>query len=296
MSDESERRCSVFVFSLAVAAALVLVTTASAQTPELSRNIAPTRVRVPGLDVARLTEAQLNAVKIGAELRRLVGQLDAPAYDVREEAMGRLSSGACDLLHLCALLADPGLTAEQRHRLMLILFEQLLESPRGAVGIRVNPARHHMEGIVVQDLLPGLPAEQVLLVGDRLTRLNGELLETWDEFVIAVQHRPPGELVQFTIERPVRNENGDLVRDEAGQPARDTKQVELVLGSADLLIDPLTGRPSNGGAFMNELAAAAARATMKFGPRPQRIQIRGASPTRAPGALAPPGAVGGPVQ
>ncbi len=293
MPDDFQRPSRVFACSLAAVGAMVLVTIASAQTPKASKTLPSAWPRVGGIDDALPTEAELKAVEIGPELRRLVEQLDAPAYEVREEAMGRFGSGACDRLHLYALLADPGLSAEQRHRLMSLLFEQLLDAPRGAVGVRVNNARRRMGGFVVQDLLPGLPAEQVLLVGDRLMRLNGDLLETWDEFVIGVQERPPGERVQLTIERPVRDENGDLVHDESGQPIRRTEQAELVLGSSDLLIDPRTGQPQKGGAFMDRRRVEADEAVQRYGPRAHRIQIRGASATPAP---APPGAVGGPVQ
>ncbi len=290
MSDDFQRWSRVFACSLAVVGAMVLVTIASAQTPKASKTLPPAWTRAGGIDVALPTEAELQAVEISPELSWLVEQLDAPAYDVREEAMGRFGSSICDRLHVYALLADPDLTAEQRHRLMTILFEQLFESPRGAVGIRVTRARHRIEEIVVQDLVPGLPAEQVLLVGDRLTRLNGDLLETWEEFVIGVQQRPPGERVQLTIERPVRNENGDLVHDESGQPIRRTEQAELVLGSADLLIDPVTGQPATGGAFMDRRREEADQADQRYGPRVQRIQIRGASAT-----VPPPGAARGPV-
>lgn len=286
MSDDFERRSRVFVCSLAVVGAMVLVTIASAQTPKPSKSLPPAWTRVPGVDVALPTEAELNAVEIGPELRRLVERVDAPSYDVREEAMGRLRRGACDKLHLYALLADPGLSAEQRHRLLSVLVEQILDAPRGAVGVSVNRAR-----FVVQDLLPGLPAERVLLVGDRLMRLNGDLLETWDEFVIGVQLRPPGERVQLTIERSVRDAEGDLVLDDNGQPKRATEQIELVLGSADRLINPLTGQPQKGGVVMTARRDEVAQATKRFGPRAHRIQIRGAAPK-----LAPPGAVGGPVQ
>ena len=291
MSDDSKRRSRVLACPLAVVGAMVLVTTASAQTPKPSETRAPARTRVSGVDVALPTEAELKAVEIGPELRRLVEQLDAPAYDVREEAMGRFGSGACDRLHVYALLADPGLSAEQRHRLMGLLFERLLHAPRGAVGVRINTSRLRTEGIVIQDLLPGLPAEQVLLVGDRLTRLNGDLLETWDEFVIGVQLRPPGERVQLTIERSVRDAEGDAVLDDNGQPKRETEQVELVLGSADRLINPLTGQPQTGGPVMTARQDEVAQATKRFGPRAHRIQIRGSSPK-----LAPPGAAGGPVR
>ncbi len=270
---------------------MVLVTIASAQTPKPSKTLPSAWPRVGGIDDALPTEAELKAVEIGPELRRLVEQLDAPAYDVREEAMGRFGSGACDRLHLYALLADPGLSAEQRYRLMTLLFERLLDAPRGAVGVRVNTSRLRTEGIVVQDLLPGLPAEQVLLVGDRLTRLNGDLLENWTEFVVAVQQRPPGERVQLTIVRSVRDADGDPVLDDHGQPKRETEQVELVLGSTDRLIDPMTGLPQRGGAVMQARQKEADGATKRFGPRPHRIQIRGASPT-----VPPPGTARGPVQ
>ncbi|MHC4446457.1 MAG: hypothetical protein ACYSXF_01440, partial [Planctomycetota bacterium] len=160
MSDDSERWYSVFACSLAVAGALVLVTIASGQTPQSSQTRARAR-----LDVGLPTEAELKAVEIGPDLRRLVQQLDAPSYAVREEAMGRCSRGACDRLQPHALLAGPGLSAEQRHRLVIVLREQLLESPRGAVGIRFNRAPHRMEGIVVDRV--------AVLIPDRA--LDGEL-------------------------------------------------------------------------------------------------------------------------
>ncbi|MHC4448285.1 MAG: hypothetical protein ACYSXF_10985, partial [Planctomycetota bacterium] len=97
--------------------------------------------------------------------------------------------------------------------------------------------------------------------------------------------------VQLTVERTVRDENGDPVHDENGQPIRETEQVEIVLGSAEQLIDPLTGQPQKGGALMDRRKREAHQAIKKYGPRARRIQIRGATPTQVP-----TGAVGGPVQ
>jgi hypothetical protein len=218
--------------------------------------------------------AELEAIAIAPGLTALVDRLGDPSYAAREEATAELLRGPFHNDELYAVLTQIALTAEQRHRLLSVVRERLLHTPRGAVGIKVD--RRWLPGqIVIEELLPDLPGREVLHVGDRITHLRGVPLESWEAFVDEVQTSLPGTKIMVSVERlasgrrPTRRDDAG----EAAEPQYDRLEIELSLGSADQLVDPVTGRPQSGSPVLVRRKREADLAMMRFGGVPKLIQV-----------------------
>src|ERR1043165_1917174 len=85
---------------------------------------------------------ELKQVKVDPALRALVQQLEDPSFAAREEATRKLIEASPDRMQLYAILR-PGsdITPEQRYRLLAALRENLVKSPRGAIGISMQPVQ-----------------------------------------------------------------------------------------------------------------------------------------------------------
>ncbi len=215
---------------------------------------------------------QLKEIKIDARLLVCIERLGDSTYATREEAMVELLNGGFVKDQIYAALAKLRLTAEQRHRLLVVVQNRLLTTPRGAVGIQVNP-RLRPGKIVVERLLPDLPARNILERGDCITHLNGKPLSSWNEFVQEVQTRAPGSKITVTVERVVAGRRPNRHAVAAHEPKFKTMDVEIELGSADMLRDPVSGQVQRGGEVYQRLQAEAAAAARVFGPQPRQIQF-----------------------
>jgi hypothetical protein len=227
-----------------------------------------------GDPVALPGAAELAAIQIDPALRVLVERLGDPSYIAREAATAELLRGPHDNAQIYAVLSQAKLTAEQRHRLLSVLRERLLNTPRGAVGIKVD-RRWLPEKVVIEELLPDLPARDVLQVGDRITHLRGVPLESWEAFVDTVQSSVPGTKITVTVERLVSGRR-PMRRDvavDAEEPQYQQLDIELRLGSADQLLDPVTGRPQIGGPVVVRKKLEADQALKRFGSEPKLIGI-----------------------
>ncbi len=217
------------------------------------------------------TAEELRGVTVPAELDEGVSLLGDPSYAVREQATARLVEGAFRQEEVYAVLAQRRLSAEQRHRLLEVLHDRLIRMPRGAVGISMDQ-RFLPNRIVVMGLLPGLPACEVLQVGDRIVSLQGKELKSQMEFVKTVQSQPPGTKITLRVERLAtvdrRGENA-----AAAEPQLEVLDIDLVLGSADLLRDP-DGRPTQSNSLLEERKRQADEAQRLYGPRPKLIEVR----------------------
>ena len=212
---------------------------------------------------------QLDRVDVSAGLEATVERLNHIDYVQRERASVALLAPSFRQIEIYAVLNRNTLTAEQRHRLLAAAQERLLTKPRGAVGISMlfdQPDPGRPGAVVVRELLPGLPAERVLLRGDRITLIDGEPLSNSNDLVLRVQSKRPGDLVDLVVEREIRGaEPGDA-------PTRtDVLEITLVLGSVKQ-IDEIQGQRSASVVqrMREDEAAAAANA---FGPQARLIRI-----------------------
>lgn len=240
------------------------------------------------------------------ELMALVSKLDHPDFETREQATEALFEARPTLSELQTLLAAGFLSPEQRNRLVLVARRKLLEEPRGALGIRMQPRVRNIDrprlmeaqinrGIEpqprlvmmeVMDLLPDLPARRVLKIGDRITHVDGETLTNSDSLIRYVQERRPGETVKLTVERLMRDENGNALRDADGSLRYEQLDIDLTLGSADKLINPDTGALDTRGPVYERRQEQAKLVAERFGVDSTRLDMAGPPKRTAPVAVA----------
>lgn len=185
------------------------------------------------------TDEELAAVNVPAELLRLARTLDADAFSERDAARKAILDRKPTPEELMALLLRTDLGEEARHQLVGILRERILRAPRGALGIRMENFPDKDGGVRIIALVPGMPAEKVLKVGDVLKQVNDAPLRTTVDLVNSVQTLPPGVEVKLVIRR-VKKDALAAVQ-PAGAPAADpaqlTEDIEatLRLGSTEEL-------------------------------------------------------------
>ena len=139
---------------------------------------------------------------IPPSVHALVARLDDPSYELREEATAELRANLSPDEVLLAVLEKESLTAEQRHRLLKVLQWRIQDRPRGAVGIRMSAGR---EGVLITELIPDLPAEKVLKVGDQILQIDGAVVRENQELVQVVQRMVPGTVIRMKVLRPRPN-------------------------------------------------------------------------------------------
>ena len=171
---------------------------------------------------------QITRARIPASVRESVTQLSSDSFVQRQAASATLRNSQVPDEVLMAVLDREQLGSEQRHRLLRVLDWRIRNRPRGAVGIRMSPGR---DGVLINELVPGLPAEDVLRVGDIIIRINDTKVRDNSDLVGVVQRLAPGTKIRMTVMRT--NGQGD-----PNQPA-ERVDVEFPLGSyAKLDNDP----------------------------------------------------------
>jgi hypothetical protein len=234
---------------------------------------------------------QLRHIAIDPQIRAYVTDLADAAFKVREEATQHLLDAATDKMQVYALLAGDDLSTEQRYRLLAIVREHLIKTPRGAIGISMSSFPINAGGqieIRVTDLLPGLPAERVLQIGDRIIQVDGMPLMQGDDLQFRVQSKRPGEKVKLTVKRTEVDEEGQVVMDVDNQVRFKTMELELELGSAELLKN-VRGQFNQGSRVESTRLMEAAEASRKYAPQPKPVEVRG-GPEALLSATARPGA------
>ena len=126
---------------------------------------------------------------------------------------------------------------------------------------------------MVARLLPDLPAQDVLLIGDRITHLHGKPLPNWRAFVKEVQTRAPGAKITVTVERLISARRPARRRIGAEEPKFATMDIEIELGSAEMLRDPISGRIQRTGDVFLALKKEAGEVGVTFAPQPKQIRI-----------------------
>lgn len=200
----------------------------------------PLQIRRAGASVPGFDLKKVAAVAVPNEVRRLIGQLAVDDFVLRTDATMKLRRNPAPDESLMAVLAQGGLLEEQRVRLLGILEWRILNRSRGAVGVRMTtrPLGQAPEGIEISEVLPGLPAERVLKVGDVLQRLDGRRAVRNEDLILQVQQMRPGEKIVVDLLRPVGEpepgKGGELVKGVGGR-WYERVEVEIVLGSYEQL-------------------------------------------------------------
>lgn len=221
-------------------------------------------------------------VVLEPETDRLVRRLDDPDFHIRQSAFDDLLHPAIGQEQLYVALSQGGLSAEQHHRLLTAVRTRLLRRQRGALGIsmaRRSAISAEIRGIEIGELLPGLPAERILRVGDWITHVDGQAIGDTRELQTAIQMKEPGDEVKLTVVRIRIDEQGNTIFDDQEKPLRDTIDLAVPLGSADHLsssTSPLTPQSPVALARLGE----ADEAWRRFAPgaRPIEVKITGGEP------------------
>ncbi len=162
----------------------------------------------PGL-ASREDGFDLKAIRtaaVPAEVRAIVARFDDPDWSIREEAAARLESHPAPDDALLRVLDQDDLSEEQRQRLMGVIARRILLRERGAIGIRMNTRAafgdNAVSGVEVTQLIPGLPAERVLRVGDVITQIDDRAIRVNTDLITHVQRMPPGQVIEVVVMRP----------------------------------------------------------------------------------------------
>jgi hypothetical protein len=203
-----------------------------------------------------------------------IDRLDDPSFEARDQATNYLVDSCSDLRQLFAMLIKLELSVEQHQRILEVIHRHLMHRPRGALGINMdqNHFNRQIPGeIRINDLLPNLPAEKVLRVDDRITHFNGIMLQNRGELIEQAQSRLPGERITLTVHRPRLDERGQYIEGPDQEPVLDELQITLELGSADKLLDPVTGLPLRGGPVLQQRREQAVFVSQHFAAEPLRV-------------------------
>lgn len=172
-------------------------------------------------------------------VREAVARLGDADFEGRELASAELRAMAISNEVLMAVLEQGGLDEEQRNRLLRVLRWRVLYRPRGAVGIRMEPSGTAitLRGVLVTEVIRGLPAEQVLRVGDVILDIDGQRITTSADLIGRVQRLQPGDPIRMRVIRPVPADTPDgpgILRFE-GDRVFEEIDVEFPLGSYEKL-------------------------------------------------------------
>lgn len=219
---------------------------------------------------------ELRDVSVEPAVLELVQKLDSPDFKEREAATEVLRTSDQWRMQMYALLAGETLTVEQRCRLLQVIRAQLVNMPRGALGIEMAPQQLVRGGpieIRIVDLIPGLPAERVLQVGDRIVAIDNQPLLVEDDLQSRVQSKRPGDSVAVTIRRAKVDDNGKVIRDQAGEPVTEVLNLQIALGSAEVLERQNRNLATVSQRVRNARRIEADAVTYAFAPRPQVVGL-----------------------
>lgn len=215
--------------------ALAAVAGAQALPPgaiRVNRGVLPGMVPVPPERMPTLPpDATLRGRAVPEAIRTAIETLDSPSWDEREKATRTLLEARLELDDLYASLADPAIPAERRERLLGITLERIVNSPRGALGVRMDLGREDGVGVRITATIPGMPAERHLEPDDLVVAIEGRAVNDREDLVRTVQGMAPGDEVRVEALRPTRDERGKIRVDGEGRPVTRRIEVTFPLGS-----------------------------------------------------------------
>lgn len=225
-----------------------------------------------------INREQLRKIAVESEVMTLVSRLDSEEYAEREAATELLRANEDWRMQMYALLSGESLTVEQRCRVLQIVRDQLVNIPRGALGIEMAPIMAGLGGpmeIRIVDLIPGLPAEHVLQVGDRITEIDDQPLFVQEDLQSRVQTKRPGDTVKVTVKRAKQDDNGRVIKDANEEPVTEVLHLEIALGSAEVLDRQQRNLRVMSNRVQNARRIEAESITYAFAPVPLQVHVEG---------------------
>ncbi len=219
-------------------------------------------------------DAELDAVDdrdvaVPQELRAIVSRFDSQYFADREKALQDFVNFGADIQQVRTMLRSGAISLEQRHRLLSAARMNLVERPRGALGISMPRGQMPVK---VNGLLPDLPAQHVLRINDLITHIDDIEIANAQELIRAAQERLPGESLDLTVQRVRRDDMGNALRDEEGLLLYDEMKIAVVLGSAEKLLDQ-NGFVQRDGPVIEERERRANQLTLNFGDHSRVLRL-----------------------
>ena len=84
-------------------------------------------------------------------------------------------------------------------------------------------------------------------------REYGEPLPNWEAFIKEIQTREPGAKITVTVERIISGRRSDRRQIGNQEPTFTTMEIEIELGSAEMLRDPISGQIQRTGEVFQRL-------------------------------------------
>lgn len=238
--------------------------------------MAQVQAQVPPLP----SDSELARVEVPAELVRLARQFDSDAFAERAAARDQLLARKPTPEELMALLLRTDLSNEARHGVVSILEQRIMLAPRGALGIRMEGPLMRETGVRVTGLVPGMPGERMLKVGDLIREVDGQPLLDRSDLIRAVQSLPPGLEVSLLVRRTMRDADGKALVGADGLERVEDLRIKLRLGSTEDLDEK--GDPQGGvaNAMAPQRVMQVEEARRRFLPSPRVVSF----PDREPGS------------
>ena len=248
-------------------------------------------VVTPAPEVVRLwTPEVASKVQLSSTLLSTIADLGSPDFALRQSASAKLADQAVTAEELFALLVRGRLSDEQVERVLAAAHSKVMAMPRGALGIRMQPSGDHAHpGIEVTMLLPKLPAEKVLRIGDRIEKIDGKPVTDSNDLVEIIQSKLPGETVRLYVARPLRDDRGKQVLNDNREVVEENLTIDIPLASATEL-DQVAERqalPSRS-IVMERRQKALNEANARFSPKPVGAVVAPVADSDSKAAPKPP--------
>ncbi len=160
-------------------------------------------VAISGVFVATVA-AQVDQDRVqpttSASITELVAQLGSEDWPTREKAQDvLLFSSDASLSQIEQFLKQPGITEEQRLRLMNIGRHRFMIEPRAAMGVTFDQPIDG--GIMIRGAVAGYDSSSVLEPGDIIMAMDGRRIRTQDDLRSSIVSYDPGDSVILTLKR-----------------------------------------------------------------------------------------------
>ncbi|MBX3375879.1 MAG: PDZ domain-containing protein [Phycisphaeraceae bacterium] len=157
---------------------------------------------VPPLLLVQAVQAQpASPAETPVLLGKIIADLDSDDVTLRIDAQRRLVEGrSFKLKDIEAAAKGRELSAEQRGRLLHAAFTRFCAEPRAGMGVMGDQFGGE-RGVLLQSLVPGFPAAEVLRPGDRLLTVDGRAINDLMMMRPVVVARDPGDEVSVVLVR-----------------------------------------------------------------------------------------------
>jgi hypothetical protein len=154
-----------------------------------------------------------------------------------------------------------------------ILEQRIMLAPRGALGVRMEGPLMRETGVRITGLVPGMPAERVLKVGDLIREVDGQPLLDRSDLIRAVQSMPPGLEVQLVVRRTMRDADGKVLVGDDGLERVEELKIKMRLGSTEDLDEKGDAQGAVANAMSPQRAIQVEEARRRFLPSPAKVDF-----------------------